>query len=141
MNSSAMPASPRRLNKLARRIQKDGINKLPGWAARWLYWNAHVYQLIPPSDAKRLRLAYKYRRPNKKYGIHVPIIVYHMGKVASTTVYHSLLAMDLDVPVDACQGKCPLAGDSVRAFESLCIRGNARVSWYSGFSTCQQKYR
>ena len=42
---------------------------------------------------------YKQHKPNKKFGISNPIIVYQMGKVGSTSIYHALLNLDLDVPV------------------------------------------
>lgn len=49
--------------------------------------------------AERARLALKYRRAHKKFGITAPIIIYQMGKVGSSSFYHSLRALDLDVPV------------------------------------------
>ncbi len=89
-----------RWNKLKNRVANEGAASLAKWAAQWIYWNGRLYYLAHPPNREHLRLAYKYRRRNKKYGIHEPILVYQMGKVGSTSVYKSLVALDLDVPVD-----------------------------------------
>ncbi len=43
-----------------------------------------------------------YRRIFKEYGIKEPILIYQMGKVGSRTVYRSLKALGLGVPVYHC---------------------------------------
>jgi|SRR5581483_11838770 hypothetical protein len=88
-----------RFAKISDRLAREGWTALPRWAARWMYWNARLYRLPQMLDRERWRMAYKTRRPNKKYGIQNPILVYQMGKVGSKSVYHSLQALDLDVPV------------------------------------------
>src|SRR4051812_30029853 len=86
-------------SRLKRRVGERQLNDLPTWGVRWLYWNAGFSRVLSPSRLKELRRRYKYHRPVKKYGVRDPIIVYQMGKVASTSVYRSLCALDLDVPV------------------------------------------
>jgi hypothetical protein len=96
MTDTARTIAPRRLEKLIRQVQQAGVAAVPSWAANWLYWNAGLAR-IP--GLPKLRTAYKYNRRTKKFGIQDPIIVYQMGKVGSSSLYRSLLAMDLDVPV------------------------------------------
>lgn len=88
-----------RWNRLRSRFDAEGIGIVPVWAARWLYWNMGLYHLAHPPSREQIRLAFKYRRSNKKYGIRDPLIVYQMGKVGSSSLYSSLIALDLDVPV------------------------------------------
>lgn len=90
---------PGRWSKLKRRVSQGQWNELPTWSARWLYWNAGFSHILPPSRLKELRRSYRYHRPVKKYGVRDPIIVYQMGKVASTSVFRTLQSLDLDVPV------------------------------------------
>lgn len=78
---------------------QQGPGSIVAWGTRWIYWKSGVFRVIPPASLETLRLAYKYRRRNKKYGIRDPILVYQMGKVGSSSVYRSLQALDLDVPV------------------------------------------
>lgn len=85
--------------KLKSRLTREGPGPVLSWTAQWIYWNAGIFRAFPPSTFDNLRNAYKFRRRNKKYGIRDPIIVYQMAKVGSTSVYRSLLALDLDVPV------------------------------------------
>lgn len=96
MMEQSEPSQNEKWDKLTRRINRDGLGSLPGWAGNWMYWNAGIHRL---PGAPRLRTAYKYNRRNKKYGIQDPILVYQMGKVGSSSVYASLSALDLDVPV------------------------------------------
>jgi hypothetical protein len=42
---------------------------------------------------------YLLRKPHKRYGVTAPIVIYQMGKVASTSLQHSLTTMGLDVPI------------------------------------------
>lgn len=51
------------------------------------------------ATAEHARLALKYRRAHKRFGIAAPIVIFQMGKVGSMSFYHSLRALDLDVPV------------------------------------------
>jgi hypothetical protein len=88
-----------RFAKISDRLAREGWLALPRWAARWVYWNAQLYRVEQFFDRERWRMAYKTRRRHKKYGIQNPIVVYQMGKVGSQSVYHSLRALDLDVPV------------------------------------------
>ncbi len=83
-------------SKLQSRVAREGFGAVPRWAVNSLYWNAQLYR-IP--GLPELRTAYKYNRRAKKFGIQDPLIVYQMGKVGSSSLYRSLLAMDLDVPV------------------------------------------
>jgi hypothetical protein len=87
-------------------LTQDGLCGALGWAANWVYWNGQLYRIeIVKRDLRwklgidDLRLLYKSRRRSKKYGITNPIIVYQMGKVGSTSMFRSLKALDLDVPV------------------------------------------
>jgi Glycosyltransferase 61 len=41
-----------RVKRLRRRVREAGWRVLPGWGARWLYWNAQIYRL--PAFWKRL---------------------------------------------------------------------------------------
>lgn len=88
-----------RWGKLKSRVDSGGVGALPLWLVRWLYWEAELHRAVPPSTLKRWRLACKSFLPRKKYGISDPIIVFQMGKVGSTSVFRSLEALDLDVPV------------------------------------------
>jgi putative capsular polysaccharide synthesis protein len=47
-------------------------------------------------------LARAYRQVFPRYGVRDPILVFQMGKVGSSTVYESLLALHLNVPVYHC---------------------------------------
>lgn len=85
--------------KLRTRVANDGVGGLSRWAVQWAYWNGRVHQVLPPESLNTLRNVYKYRKRTKKFGINDPILVYQMGKVGSTTIYYSLKALDLDVPV------------------------------------------
>lgn len=76
------------------------ITEIPRWAMRWTYWNGKLYRLVPPDTLRAWHRSYRLHRPFKKYGIQDPILVYQMGKVASKSVYQSLLNLDLDVSVD-----------------------------------------
>src|SRR4051812_39886482 len=86
MNNFAKMVVSSRWGKLKNRVVSGGVGTLPIWAARWIYWEANIYRALPPSTLKRLRLTYKSFRPQKKYGISDPIIVFQMGKVGSTSV-------------------------------------------------------
>ncbi len=99
MTKSTLVSPNQRWNKLTRRARREGVKGLARWGAEWLYWNGRLYRAVTPTTLEQWRLALKYNSPFKKYGIHAPIIVYQMGKVASTSVYNSLRALDLDVPV------------------------------------------
>lgn len=85
-----------RLQKLSRQVSEQGIGALPGWAANWAYWNAGLYRF---PIAQKTRKELRYRQPNKKYNIMAPILIHQMGKVGSSSVYETLVALDLDVPV------------------------------------------
>ncbi len=77
-----------RLQKLNERFTQEGVQGLFDWAARWMYWNGggvHVARAIG--------------RAPKKFGVRNPIVVYQMGKVGSSSVFHSLVDLKLDVPV------------------------------------------
>lgn len=74
--------------KLRRRVSDGGVRSLPGWASQWLYWNAGGH-----------RLDRKLGHGPRKYNIREPIIVYQMGKVGSSSVFHSLVNLQLDVPI------------------------------------------
>jgi hypothetical protein len=64
-----------------------------------MFWNAGVHRLVPDWVIEDWRDREKYARYPKKYGLADPIIIYQMGKVGSRTVYTSLNALNLDVPV------------------------------------------
>src|SRR5204863_3507104 len=49
--------------------------------------------------AQKTRKELRYRHPDKKFNITAPILIHQMGKVGSSSVYETLLALDLDVPI------------------------------------------
>jgi hypothetical protein len=88
-----------RLTHVQNRLSRDGIRALPSWFAHWLFWNGGLHHLVPKWFIEDRRDRAKYARFPKKYGLADPIIIYQMGKVGSRTVYTSLHALNLDVPV------------------------------------------
>lgn len=86
-------------NKLAKLIEKEGVGAVPKRMMRWIYWNGRLYLARRVPGVDQLRTFYKYHKWNKKYGISDPIVIYQMGKVGSSSVFKSLKALDLDVPV------------------------------------------
>ncbi len=96
MANHAVSVSSRRFAKIVNRLRRDGVSTLPNWAMDWVYWKGGLYQ-IP--RLHELRAKYKYNRRTKKFGIQDPVLVYQMGKVGSSSIYYSLLRLDLDVPI------------------------------------------
>lgn len=92
----APPAPASQAQKLARRLHPSEWKKLPGWAFEWLYWNAGLHSF---TQFEPLYDSYLLSRPRSKYGVTAPIVIYQMGKVASTAMQHSLQALHLNVPI------------------------------------------
>lgn len=86
----------RRARKLWRRLASQKWDTLPGWAFEWLYWNGPLHRL---PFMEPLYDQYLLAKPQHKFGITSPIVIYQMGKVASTSLQHSLTTLALDVPV------------------------------------------
>lgn len=89
------PREPR-TRRLWRRLATRKWQTLPGWAFEWLYWNGALHRL---PFMERLYDQYLLSKPNPRFGITSPIVIYQMGKVASTSLQHSLTDLALDVPV------------------------------------------
>ncbi len=85
--------------RVQERLARDGIATLPQWVGRWMFWNAGVHRLLPQGLIEDWRDRAKDARVPKKYGVSDPILIYQMGKVGSRTVYASLDALHLDVPI------------------------------------------
>lgn len=84
------------MRKLARRLSPGNWRNLPDWAFEWMYWNGGLHRVLqfePVYDRHLLN------KPRSKYGVKTPIVIYQMGKVASTAMQHSLTAMGLNVPI------------------------------------------
>lgn len=97
---------PPRWEKLLRQLSQKDRAEILRWAREWMYWNTQLYRLHTTGahlshqiHLDDLRLWLKIHRHHKKYGITEPIIVYSVPKVGSTTVFRSLQALDLDVPI------------------------------------------
>ncbi len=75
------------------------MNSLQQCASRRWRRGAQEWQSFKQDPRVYLNGWYKQLKPNKKLGISHPIIVYQMGKVGSTSIYHALLNLNLDVPV------------------------------------------
>lgn len=88
-----------RWEKVRRRVAEKGVGELPRWAVEWFQRKGHRGAAAAAVQLERLQLEFKYRRRTKKLGIENPIVIYQMGKVASQSLYYSLKALDLDVPI------------------------------------------
>lgn len=84
---------------LRQQWRNEGTRGTALWAVNWAMWKTRVYYALPPPLAERVQARYRYTRRVKKYGIREPIIVYQMGKVGSSSMYWSLDALRLNVPV------------------------------------------
>lgn len=88
-----------KLASVQQRIKRKGVASLPQWFGKWMFWNAGIHRLFPADVIEGWIDDDKYARHPKKYGVQDPILIYQMGKVGSRTVYTSLSALNLDVPV------------------------------------------
>lgn len=94
-----MVNSQSKWSKLKQQWDTEGPRGVALWAANWTLWKSRFYYALPGPTAEEVQARFRYAQRTKKYGIEDPIIVYQMGKVGSTTMVHSLLALRLNVPV------------------------------------------
>jgi hypothetical protein len=90
---------PTKLYKLKEQWSSEGPLGMGLWALHWIMWKTRMYYVLPPPVAEMVQAQYRYTRRVKKYNIQEPIIVYQMGKVGSSSMYWSLDALRLNVPV------------------------------------------
>lgn len=98
-SSSGRAGQAAKLDTLRQQWRNEGTWGTALWAVNWAMWKTRVYYALPPPLAEQVQARFRYARRVKKYGIREPILVYQMGKVGSSSMYWSLDALRLNVPV------------------------------------------
>ncbi len=81
------------------KLQRTRLSKFSARLYEWVYWQGGIARLGQRFGWAWVHASYRRYRPHKKYGIQQPILVYQKGKNASMSLYASLRALDLDVPI------------------------------------------
>lgn len=99
MDSVTHSSTVAKPDKLRAQLEREGVLGTALWAVNWAMWKTRFYYALPPPLAEEVQARYRFTRRVKKYNIRQPIIVYQMGKVGSSSMYWSLDALRLNVPV------------------------------------------
>ena len=99
MDSLTHRAAQSKQSKLRELFATEGMFGTGLWALNSLLWKTRLYYALPAPLAEELQERFRFAQRVKKYGIAEPILVYQMGKVGSMSVYRSLRALRLNVPV------------------------------------------